>query len=194
MYLDTYEQVIRDFLWKGHVQGHGGAKVAWRNVAKPLSEGGLGIKRLSEWNTAAITKLMWQLLQPRTTSVWAIWVKANLLKGRSFWDVPVPQDCSWTWRKVLSLRNQFRPYFRSVLGNGREVFLWFDYWLPMGPLQSTFGNDQIEESGLHRNTKVSAIIRNGQWNWPWSSSEDLCTIRRAIRDQPIPSGGELDTI
>ena len=138
--INKVEQVMRDFLWRGQEQGHRGAKVAWSKVTKPLAEGGLGIKRLTEWNKAAISKLIWQILQPRPTSSWAIWAKANLLKGRSFWDVSVPQDCSWTWRKVLSLRHLLRPYFRSVVGNGSEVFLWYDFWLPLGALQTTFGD------------------------------------------------------
>ena len=190
--INKVEQVMRDFLWKGQEQGHGGAKVAWNKVAKPITEGGLGIKGLLEWNKAAISKLIWKILQPRTTSSWAIWAKANLLKGRSFWDIPIPQDCSWTWRKVLTLRNQFRPYFRSVVGNGSEVFLWYDFWLPVGALQVAFGEDQFEETGLHRKTKVSDIIRNDQWNWPWSSSEDLRSIRRIIRTQPVPTRDDLD--
>ena len=95
------EQILRFFLWKGIDQRRGGAKVAWKEVAAPLKEGGLGIKRIREWNEAAMAKILWMLLQPDPTSTWAKWARANLIRGRSFWDIPIPGDCSWTWRQLL---------------------------------------------------------------------------------------------
>ena len=38
--INRVEQLMRDFLWKGSDQSSGGAKVAWKDVACPLKEGG----------------------------------------------------------------------------------------------------------------------------------------------------------
>ena len=42
------EQILRRFLWKGPNLEQGGAKVAWEDIACPLKEGGLGIKKLHD--------------------------------------------------------------------------------------------------------------------------------------------------
>ena len=191
--INKAEQIMREFLWKGQELGKGGAKVAWKDVARPLKEGGLGIKRLADWNKAAMAKCLWNLAHPGSTSEWARWAKANLLKGRSLWDIKVPQDCSWTWRKVLSLRHKYRPYIKMGIGNGSEVSLWFDHWLPTGPLHSVFGEGPITDTGMHRYVKASALFRNGRWRWPWTSTADIRAIQQVIHAQPALNGDEVDT-
>ena len=153
---------MREFLWKGQNQSCGRFKVAWKDITLPLKVGGLGIKKPSEWNAAAMAKHLWKLIQPSPTSTWANWAKVNLLRGRSIWDIPIPNDCSSTWRKILSLRDKFRSCYRYLVGNGLSTFLWYDYWLPIGPLHRFLGELLVEATGLSRYAKVSSIIWNGQ--------------------------------
>ena len=79
----------------------GGAKVAWEDLTCPLKEGGLGIKKLTDWNVALMSKHLWSLSQPLLFSNKAAWARVNLLQGRSLWDISIPSDSSWTWRKIL---------------------------------------------------------------------------------------------
>jgi hypothetical protein len=66
-------------------------------VCFPKQEGGLGLKRIEEWNKAAVLKHIWHLFT-QAGSLWVAWVHDELLKGSSFWTVKVPQSCSWGWR------------------------------------------------------------------------------------------------
>ena len=75
-----------------------------------------------------------------------------------------------------------------------QVSLWFDYWLPIGPIHSIFGDHIIEATGLHRNATVAAIIRHGQWRWPWTSSAELQGLKQLIFDQPQPRSVEQDAV
>ena len=61
---------MRSFLWKGPELGKGGAKVAWVDLACPLEEGGLGIKRIEEWNLASMDLHIWRICQHNPTSSW----------------------------------------------------------------------------------------------------------------------------
>ena len=54
--LRKIEQILRRFLWRGPQLAMGGAKVAWEDLSLPLKEGGLGIKKLVEWNLATMGK------------------------------------------------------------------------------------------------------------------------------------------
>ena len=102
------ERIIRAYLWRGNDDRGGGAKVAWDDVTCPKQEGGLGLRSLEEWNKALMAKHLWKLCHPSPTSSWAKWAKANLLRGRSLWEIDVPQNSSWNWRKILKLRDVFR--------------------------------------------------------------------------------------
>ncbi|KAJ6897365.1 hypothetical protein NC651_023281 [Populus alba x Populus x berolinensis] len=108
---------------------HAGAKVAWHALCYPLKEGGLGIKRLTTWNKAATMKHIWHLLVDKD-SIRSVWVTTILLRNRPFWFIPLPSSPSWSWRKILQIREGCRGWFISQVGNGAPTFLWYDYWLP----------------------------------------------------------------
>ena len=55
------EQRFNQFLWKGQEGGRGGFKVSWEQVCFPKQEGGLGLKRVEDWNRAAVMKHIWNL-------------------------------------------------------------------------------------------------------------------------------------
>ena len=80
------------------------AKVAWEHLCVPRNEGGLGFKGMEVWNKAAIAKHIWSLFSwGGEVSMWCQWVKSYLLRSKSFWDVKIPSDLSWVWRKILYL-------------------------------------------------------------------------------------------
>jgi hypothetical protein len=46
---------------------------------------------------------IWSLFT-RAGSLWVAWVETTWLKGRSFWHIPIPSTCSWSWKNLLKLR------------------------------------------------------------------------------------------
>ena len=148
---------------EGSKSRKGGVKVAWEDLSLPLDEGGLGIKKLHDWNIAAMGKHLWKLIQPAPTSSWALWARANLLKGRSLWEISIPSNSSWTWWKVLKLRPTFRPLFKVLVGDGRSTSLWFDDWMPQGPIYTTMGDRVIYDSGIpgQLKLKTSYLMTHG---------------------------------
>lgn len=72
------------FLWKGSPDSTVGAKVSWKNVYQPKTEGGLGLKDLCVWNQAIFFRQIWFIFS-ESDSLWIAWVKENLLENRNFW-------------------------------------------------------------------------------------------------------------
>ncbi|KAL2235680.1 UNVERIFIED_CONTAM: hypothetical protein Sindi_1300200 [Sesamum indicum] len=83
------EKRLRTFLWKG-TSTSGYAKIAWKDVCKPIKEGGQGIKDIGILNRSLIAKKLCDVIRCDRTS---IWVECSILpmtefligEGRSFY-------------------------------------------------------------------------------------------------------------
>ncbi|GKA92770.1 hypothetical protein Tco_0814695 [Tanacetum coccineum] len=171
-FLLELEQVMRGFLWCQGELRKGKAKVAWEAVCLPKVKGGLGIRRLEDFNKALISSHIWHPLMRKET-LWVLWIHSYKLRGRSFWDVPIRGQMSWGWRKLLQVRQIVRPYVWSHLGNGTNTFAWFDNWCPHGPLSNIVSNRDIYRSGFTHNAKVADVVNNNMWPTEWSSKYPL---------------------
>ena len=52
----TLEQIMSRFLWSGSAMESHKSRVAWHDLTRPKREGGLGLRRITDWNKAAILK------------------------------------------------------------------------------------------------------------------------------------------
>jgi len=179
------ESILAAFLWRGTSLTSTGAKVAWHSICYPLHEGGLGVKRLKTWNQAANLKHIWHLLTD-TTSIWTTWIHAILLRGRPFWQINIPSNPTWSWRKILQSREWCRGWFITHIGNGSTTSLWYDYWLPNGKrMIDSFSIRTLTSTGLPWNARVADIITDGQWNFP-STTPTLQASWDSILFHPAP--------
>ena len=117
------EQTLRAFLWKGSDLSTRGAKVAWEYVCLPKKEGGLGLRGLEEWNRAAMLKHLWHICTDKEQSVWSSWIRTHLIRAKNFWELKIPGECTWAWRKILKLRPLARANFKFRVGNGSSISL-----------------------------------------------------------------------
>ncbi|KAL2237527.1 UNVERIFIED_CONTAM: Retrovirus-related Pol polyprotein from type-1 retrotransposable element R2 [Sesamum indicum] len=63
------EKRLRTFLWKG-TSTSGYAKVAWKDVCKPINEGGQGIKDIGILNRSLMAKKLCDVIRCDRTSIW----------------------------------------------------------------------------------------------------------------------------
>ena len=151
------EQICAAFLWTGPSLKTKSAKVAWSDVCCTKNEGGLGIRNLREVNRVNGLKLIWRLLTG--DSLWGKWIKANLLKGKNFWEVKsTTQVGSWIWRKTLKLREVAKRFYRREVGNGRHISFWFDSWSDKGALFDVLGPRGVIEMGVRRDATLAEAI------------------------------------
>ncbi|KAL0293135.1 UNVERIFIED_CONTAM: hypothetical protein Sangu_3244500 [Sesamum angustifolium] len=115
---------MRTFLWQGH-SGRGNAKVAWDQICKPKTEGGLGISSLITTNQALILKQLWRILQNDGTSIWVDWVQHYRLRHATIWTFKRTTG-SWSWKKILKLRHLLQRGVIYKVGDGSSFSLWQD--------------------------------------------------------------------
>ena len=79
-----------------------GARVDWENICKPKKEGGLGLRRLDEFQEVFEPKRVWNLFS-QSGSIWVAWINNNVFSGRNFWVVSQSTTFSFvTWMIMLS--------------------------------------------------------------------------------------------
>ena len=113
-------------------------------------------------------KHIWVIVSNQN-SLWLQWSHVFVIKSNCFWTMKAPCDCSWTWRKLFQLRPIARPFVRSITGNGTSTFFWYDNCHTAGPLIDYLGSDFVAISGIPRTAKVSSVIFNDVWTWPFLS-------------------------
>lgn len=88
------ERMCGAFLWSGAPNSARGAKIAWDSVCTPKESGGLGLRRLADWNKVLGLKLIW-LLFTAGGSLWVSWVRSNLIGEQNFWVLDPSRRGSW---------------------------------------------------------------------------------------------------
>ena len=170
------EQIFNGFLWSGKKGNARRAKVGWKSLCLPKDEGGLGLRHVKDWNDATIMKHIWNLFY-RKDSIWVAWVSEVLLRRTSIWIAKTPSRCSWSWRKILQLRDKVRPFIKHQVFNGVGTFLWHDFWNPLGPILPHFEERILYDSAIHKNARVAEVIDGTKWNWPVTVSADLIALK-----------------
>ena len=116
-------------------------------------------------------KHIWLLFTDKE-SIWCKWIHSTFLKNTNFWFSTKPTCCSWSWKKILDLRNDFQANFKWAVGDGSSISFWYDFWHPKGPLYKMFSNRNIYDSRIPRNTTLKEFFSN-----TWQQSYVLDTFR-----------------
>ncbi|GAA0153481.1 reverse transcriptase [Lithospermum erythrorhizon] len=158
----SIEKIVRTFLWSGAKDGSYKAKVAWNDVCRKKDKGGLGIKRLRDWNSACMGYHIWNICS-KTETLWVQWINAYRLKGKSIWSIKGKNTDFWMWRIFLGFKAYVKKTHINVrIGYGSKC----NY--RMGPLNVVLSCQEI--SCLQVKDIDSAA--NGPGN-PWKSSSLL---------------------
>ncbi|KAL2235448.1 UNVERIFIED_CONTAM: hypothetical protein Sindi_1277000 [Sesamum indicum] len=167
------EKRLRTFLWKG-TSTSGYAKVAWKDVCKPIDEGGQGIKDIGILNRSLMAKKLCDVIRCDRTSIWVEWLKQTRLHNTSIWTIN-EKGGSWGWRKLLRLRSSILPMTEFLIGEGRSFYLWKDPWHHLGPLITRYPRGP-SLLGLDESTKLQVVINEGQWQWPFITDLECMEI------------------
>lgn len=172
------------FLWHGTLDISTGAKVAWDSLTFPTAEGGLGIRSLQSWNETCGLKLIWMLFF-KGGSIWVAWMRHKYLSNQCFWALNDDNSTySWSFRKLLKLRNLAMRFLSIKIGNGEDTYFWWDPWTPFGPLIQHMGPTGPSALGIPITALVSDLLSPAGWTLPPARSERqvaLCVFISSIQ-------------
>jgi hypothetical protein len=133
------EKLQRDFLWGGLGDEFKYHLVKWSKVCSPISEGGLGIRKLVDFNRALLGKWLWRYGHERE-AWWRVVVEA---KYGSMWGgwCTYPHSGAMgvsLWKNIRSGWEIFSSHSRLVVGEGNWVQFWHDRWCGETKLKEDF--------------------------------------------------------
>jgi hypothetical protein len=102
---------------------------SWEWLSSPKSLGGLGFRDFGLFNQAMLAKQCWRLVTCHES------LCARVLKGRyfpesEFFAAGKPRSCSFTWCSILHWRKLLVAGLRWGIGNGEQVSIMGDNWIP----------------------------------------------------------------
>lgn len=183
--------LLKGFLWSQGEKADGKAKIAWKNVCKPKAKGGLGLKDLSVWNKAMLTKYIWYIADGKDT-LWVKWINTYKLKGRSIWVINEEANDSWGWRNMLRLRQEIRVRLVKVLGDGDNTSVWFDSWSTFGAINNyiTYRDLYKERFKMGMTVKEFVEVSNGKWPREWVTKLPVHEVNHNI----VLASNQLDRL
>ncbi|KAK9705500.1 hypothetical protein RND81_07G061700 [Saponaria officinalis] len=102
--LKKIDDICRNFLWRGSYHYMNVPLIAWDQICKKKECGGLGIKRLYEFNIASVAKYVWWLANKKD-HLWVKWISGVYLRGQNWAVVQASSSATWAWKRICKVRD-----------------------------------------------------------------------------------------
>ncbi|KAG5529761.1 hypothetical protein RHGRI_030220 [Rhododendron griersonianum] len=177
---DKIDRLHRNFLWGDMPNKKRIHLVNWNQVCKGKDNAGLGIKKARDQNLALLSKLGWSLSN-NEGHLWVDIMNDKYLRTHSLSSWPKERPASFTWRSILSTSGVLRAGTKWVIGDGKKVDIWLDWWCGTTPLALLYPGDHTNS-----NFTVSTLIVNGKWHLDSIAHIVDCNILQMIQNTPLP--------
>ena len=103
--------------------------VSWDVATKKRNEGGLGLRKMRQLNSAFLMKLSWRL-ETEPNALGARVLKAKYCKGRDLDNIVARRfSCSNAWRGIMETLKLTKRGVGVAVGDGRQTQFWCHRWI-----------------------------------------------------------------
>lgn len=156
-------RICRNFLWGDSERKKKIHLVNWTEVCTRREKGGLGIHKATDFNTALLVKLAWQVLDC-PEKLWVKVISEKYIKDGNFFTASIPSHSSWSWRSIVKGPAIVELGASWRVGNGKLINFWHDWWVGLNPIGLNEGFEIPEDV---MSTKVrDFILESRDWDIP----------------------------
>ncbi|XP_045083714.1 uncharacterized protein [Aegilops tauschii subsp. strangulata] len=159
-FCEELSSLLCDYWWSQQDKDRTTHWISWKKLTLPKAQGGLGFRDMHGFNLAMPSRQIWRLIQAPES------LCARILQARYFPDGKLleakPRDgISYSWRSLLHGLQLFREGYIWRIGDGSQVNIWSDPWLPR-----PWSCGVITPRGANLLQKVSDLIDpiTGSWD------------------------------
>ena len=98
---DDLTSMIRNFWWGQKVEEKKIAWLRWEKMCEPKSSGGMGFKKLKQFNLALLAKQGWRLQMDHSSLVYRV-LKVKYFPRYEFIEASMGNNPSYTWRSIMA--------------------------------------------------------------------------------------------
>nr|XP_023927486.1 uncharacterized protein LOC112038880 [Quercus suber] len=174
------EIMIRKFWWGQRGDRRRIHWVKWRTLCRPKAIRGMGFRELQKFNDAMLAKQVWRLLQNQD-SLFYRFFKSKYFPHGSIFDAKDNKG-SFAWKSILKGRELITRGMKWRIGNGSQVRIFHDAWLP----GSQLGRVHSPAPDSHANALVSSLINHVDRCWREAEIDSLFLPEEAAIIKTIP--------
>lgn len=170
---------MNKYWWKGSNGNKGIHWMQWDRMCAKKSEGGIGFRKLQDFNVALLGKQGWRLIVKTDSLVVRVY-KARYYPEGSFLTAKVGSNPSYIWRSIMEAQVLLKQGAVRRVGRGTSVNIIQDPWLPGADPFIHTDNEVI------RNKNVDMLIVPNQNIWDVDLITDIFSERDAQLILSIP--------
>ncbi|PNX99664.1 ribonuclease H, partial [Trifolium pratense] len=123
------ESMACNFWWGSNTDKKKIHWINWKKICKNKFQGGLGFRNTCMFNEALLAKQGWRIATQPDSLVARVF-KAKYFPKCHFMEAKSGNSISYTWRSILQARWILKKGCYWTIGNGKQVKIWKDNWLP----------------------------------------------------------------
>jgi hypothetical protein len=105
---------------------------SWSSICSPRLEGGLGFKRMHEFNLSLVANLGWKLLNT-SDCLWVKQLQTKYIKYGDFLSSPLPTTASWLWKGIQKIKPIIAAGACLRVSRNSSSPIWTSNWVPTLP-------------------------------------------------------------
>lgn len=173
------ERIMNKFWWKGSNGNKGIHWLQWDRMCTKKSVGGIGFRKLQDFNVALLGKQAWRLTVKMDTLVAKVY-EARYYPEGTFLNAKLNGNPSYIWRSIMEAQVLLKQGAVRRVGSGKTVNITQDPWLPSSDPYVHTDHEAI------RNKIVDALMCTNQIEWDVDLVKDIFSERDAQLILSIP--------
>lgn len=171
------------FWWNHGKSGKRIKWLSWDRMCDAKEGGGLGFKKLRNFNVAMLAKQGWRLINNNNPLV-TQQMKARYFPNKDFLNADLGPNPSYVWRSILEAQESVSHGCQRKIRDGKSTLVWQVPWLPCP--ENGYITTPIPEQ--LKDIQVCGLLNETQTDWDMEIVQDICNERdsKLIRKIPIP--------
>ncbi|XP_074374083.1 uncharacterized protein LOC141714463 [Apium graveolens] len=157
---EDIEKRMKAFWWGNGTSNRGIKWMSWERMCTVKEDGGLGFKKLRNFNKSMLSKQAWRLVNNTNPLLTRI-MQAKYFPESDFLNAKLGANPSYVWRSVFETQDIVQQGCRTRIGDGRSTRVWKIPWLSC-PENGCLTTEMPEEL---KHIMVGSLLDESQQSW-----------------------------